>query len=254
MPCRVGDPGSEGLVEGTTLTRLPISRLTAGVIDIDILVVCEVIPQPLSREGDTPSHLTVLKLPSVAPPRTLEDLRSSQTLFAPCGALALVLAPSHLRCSNSVLETLPGFSSSGSNKPLHPAERRSLVLKLLPGRHSHSAPIGAQALDLRSVALTNHRIPQGHRSPRGDTCGQPRYIAAQLPEEKCVRALRITRIFDRRISPGCAPQKRAVTSVCAGHTLRALFRQALLPMGTGQPWHQASPCRRGQRHRQGSAS
>ena len=67
MPCRVGDPGSEGLVEGTTLTRLPISRLTAGVIDIDILVVCEVIPQPLSREGDTPSHLTVLKLRSRNP-------------------------------------------------------------------------------------------------------------------------------------------------------------------------------------------
>lgn len=31
----------------------------------------EVVPKPLCREGDIPSHLAVLKLPSVAPPRSL---------------------------------------------------------------------------------------------------------------------------------------------------------------------------------------
>ncbi len=46
----------------------------------------EVVPKHHYREGDTPSHLTVLKLPSVAPPRTLPEwqypMESRFTLLA----------------------------------------------------------------------------------------------------------------------------------------------------------------------------
>jgi hypothetical protein len=57
-------------------------------------------------------------------------------------------APSHLWCSNSVPETLPVFSSSGSNKPSHP-EGTSFFGARAPA----PAPNGAQAPfleDLRS--------------------------------------------------------------------------------------------------------
>ena len=70
----------------------------------------EVVPKRCYREGDTPSHLTVLKLPPVAPPRTLPRVAINDA--CPKGRQSLSTA----RCDiqwKAVSPFRPGNDSNG---------------------------------------------------------------------------------------------------------------------------------------------
>ena len=101
------------------------------------------------------SHLAVLELRPENASRFLK-LRSHLRCSSSCRDGSRIhepsqLAPSHLRCSNSVPETLPGFSSSDSDEPSHPEGTSFLpVLPLRPpgpSRPREESEVGDAPLD-----------------------------------------------------------------------------------------------------------